>query len=158
MNNVIVTGLLVVAAVTAAAIAISTILPSIHSSSQSVVQANHEVASRIGTDISIIAIGTDYEGHNIDAWVKNVGIEPIEPLNLLDIILIRPDQHIDVLAYDRQGIFGTWKEDPETSTLIRGRTTHLKLVLPEGSPLMEGIHYLRVSTPNGIVTEKMFSK
>ena len=158
MNNVIVTGLLVVASVTAAAIAISTILPSIHSSSQSVVQANHEVASRIGTDIAIIAIGTNDEGDNIDAWVKNVGIEPIEPLNLFDIILIRPDRNIDFLAYDPQGIPGTWKEDPETRTLIRSQTIHLKLVLPEGTPLTEGIHYLRVSTPNGIVHEKLFSK
>lgn len=158
MNSVIVTGLLVVASVTAAAVVITTLLPSINESSQSVVRANREVATRIGTDIEIIAIAPDHSGQNIEAWIKNVGTVPIESFARSDIFLVTPGQSFELMTHDQLAGPGTWREEPAGITLSRSQTIHIEMVLPDGSPLGEGFHLLRVSTPNGVVAEKAFSK
>ncbi|MFP6891075.1 MAG: hypothetical protein VCF07_15255, partial [Nitrospinota bacterium] len=77
MDKVIVTGLLVIASVTAAVLVITTILPTISSSSQSVASAQREAADRMRTSIEIIAVSSNAAGTQIDVWVKNVGTKTI---------------------------------------------------------------------------------
>ena len=158
MNNVIVAGLLVVASVTAATIAVNAMLPSIHQSSQSVVMANHEAARKIGTEFEIIFVAPTQSGEQIELWIKNVGIEPIGPMRQSDIYVISPDQGVEFFTYGRDGIPGTWREEPETPSLSRGQTASIKLNVATSNPLAQGSHIVRMSTSNGIVKEKSFNQ
>jgi archaellum component FlaG (FlaF/FlaG flagellin family) len=158
MHNVIVAGLLVVASVTAATIAVNAMLPSIHQSSQSVVMANHEAARKIGTEFEIIFIAPTYSGDQIDLLIKNVGIEPIGPLYQSDIYMISPGHDVEFFTYSQAGGPGTWREQPEISSLSRGETANIKLSVSTSNPIAQGLHIVRMATPNGIVKEKSFSQ
>ena len=59
MDKVIVTALLVIGAVTAAVISITTIAPAVSASSQATGTAAHEASARILTSIEIIAVTSD---------------------------------------------------------------------------------------------------
>jgi len=52
----------------------------------------------------------------------------------------------------------TWTESPLGASWNRGETLHMAITLPVGSPLVTGDHMIRVSTPNGIVAERAFSR
>ena len=158
MSNVIVTALLIIASVTAVAIVISTVIPSIQKSSQLVVRNNQEIAERIGTDIKIIAVASHGDGQLIEAWVKNIGIQPVDSLSRSDVFVITPGQRFRRLEYDESLSNGTWHEVPIGAQLNRSQTIQLKLLLPLENSLDDGIHLLKIGTPNGIVSEKAFSK
>ena len=88
MDKVIVTGLLVIASVTAAVVVIMTIGPSVSRSSQSVVEAQRQAAERIKTSIEIISAVPRTNGVQVDAWVKNTGIASINAIDRSDVFLI----------------------------------------------------------------------
>ena len=89
MEKVIVTGLLVIAAVTGAGLIIATIVPSIADSSNSVATAQREMSTQIGTNVEIIAVSAPSDGRSIQAWVKNVGTKPILAISKSDLFLIK---------------------------------------------------------------------
>lgn len=157
MDKVIVTGLLVIGSVTAALVVILTIGPSVSGSSQSVLQTQREASVRIKTDIEIIAVAANSSGTLIDAWVKNVGVAPIMGLSTSDVFVVTPGVRYDSMVYATSGD-NTWTELPSGSTWERGQTLHMAIILPAGDPLVSGNHTIRVSTPNGIIAERVFSK
>jgi len=89
LEKVIVTGLLVIAAVTGAGLIIATIVPSIADSSSSVATAQREISNQIGTNIEIIAISSPTDGKSITAWIKNIGTKPILAISKSDMFLIK---------------------------------------------------------------------
>ena len=157
MDKVIVTGLLIIGSVTAAVMVILTIGPSVAGSSQSVLEIQNEASIRIKTNIEVIAVAADSAGTQVDAWVKNVGVAPIYGLASSDVFLVTPGSRYDAMAYAVSGD-NTWTELPPGATWNRGETLHIAITLPSGSPLGSGNHLIRVSTPNGIVAERVFSK
>lgn len=157
MDKVIVTALLVIGAVTAAVVVIVTVGPAISASAQSTGEAANEAATRIKTDIEIIAVASDVPGTKIDAWVKNVGTAPIMALNKSDVFVITPGTRFDAMNHAVSGD-DTWQEQPSGAPWNRGDTLHMVITLPAASPLVAGDHTLRVSTPNGISADKFFSR
>lgn len=157
MDKVIVTGLLVIGSVTAALVVILTIGPSVSGSSQSVLESQREASIRIKTNIEIIAVAANSGGTLVDAWVKNVGVASILGLDTSDVFVITPGSRFDAMAYAASGD-NTWTETPLGASWNRGETLHMAITLPVGSPLVTGDHMIRVSTPNGIVAERAFSR
>ena len=158
MDKVIVTALLTIGAVTAAMVVIFSIGPSINSSSQAVAESQSESADRIRTSIEIIAVTSNAAGTQIDAWVKNVGVEPISPVNKTDVFVITPGARFDAMTFNTAGGPNTWYDSPLSSPWNRSDTLHMVITLPVGSPLAVGDHQLKVSTRNGIVADKTFSR
>ncbi len=157
MDKVIVTALLTIGAVAAAMVVIMAMGPSINSSSQAVAESQNEAADRIRTSIEIIAVTSDAAGTQIDAWVKNVGVEPISPVNKTDVFVITPGTRFDAMTFNAAGGDNTWKDSPLSSPWNRSDTLHIVITLV-ASPLVVGDHRLRVSTRNGIVADKTFSR
>ncbi len=157
MDKVIVTALLTIGAVTSALVVIFAIGPSISASSQAVSESQNEAADRIRTSIEIIAVAPDAAGTQIDAWVKNVGVETIRPVSQSDVFVITPGTRYDGLTYNTAGGDKTWKEDPLGSSWNRSDTLHIIIDL-SASALIAGDHQLRVSTRNGITADMTFSR
>ena len=156
MDKVIVTALLTIGAVTAALVVILAIGPSITESSQAVSESQNEAADRIRTSIEIIAVAPNAAGTQIDAWVKNVGVQPISPVSASDVFVITPGTRYDAMTYNTGGGDKTWKEDPVPSPWNRSDTLHIIIDL-SASALTTGDHQLRVSTRNGISADITFS-
>ncbi len=157
MDKVIVTALLTIGSVTAAMMVIFAIGPSISSSSQAVTESQNETANRIRTSIEIIAVTADAAGTQIDAWVKNVGVEPIRAISKTDVFIITPGTRFDSMTYNTGGGDDTWTDNPVSSPWNRSDTLHIVVTLPAASPLVSGDHKFRVSTSNGITADKTFS-
>lgn len=157
MDKVIVTGLLVIGSVTAALVVILTIGPSVSGSSQSVLETQREASVRIKTDIEVIAVASNSAGTLVNAWIKNVGVAPIYGLATSDVFMVTPGVRYDAMAYAASGD-NTWTELPSGASWNRGDTLHITVSLPVGNPLSSGNHTIRVSTPNGVVAERVFSR
>jgi len=157
LDKVIVTGLLVIGSVTAALVVILTIGPSVSGSSQSVLEAQREASAIIKTDIEVIAVAANSAGTLVDAWIKNVGVAPIFGLSSSDVFVVTPGTRYDAMAYATSGD-NTWTELPAGSSWDRGQTLHIAITLPSGDPLVSGSHSIRISTPNGVVAERVFSR
>ena len=158
MDKVIVTALLIIASVAAATLVMTTILPSISSGSQSVVETQQESAGRLRTSIEVIAATSDVTGTGVDAWAKNVGLDPINPINKADVFIITPGTRFDAMTYSTSGADNTWVEDPPGARWNRGDTLHIKVFLPAANPLTTGDHVIRVTTHNGVSADQTFSR
>ena len=158
MDKVIVTALLIIAGVAAATLVLTTIMPSVSSSSQSVLESQQESAGRIRTNIEVIAATTTTTGTAVDAWVKNVGLDPINSIKKVDVFVITPGTRFDAMTYSTSGGDNTWVENPQGVNWNRGDTLHIKVILPSANPLVIGDHVIRVSTPNGVSADKTFSR
>ena len=155
MDKVIVTGLLVIASVTAAVVVIMTIGPSVSRSSQSMVEAQRQAADIIKTSIEIITAVPRSNGVQVDAWVKNTGVASIIAIDRSDVFLIRIDgAWAEAMTYDSgAGGSKTWSGD--LTEWNRGDTLHITIDLTN-DPLTAGNYLLRVSTPNGTISEHIF--
>ena len=158
MDKVIVTALLIIASVAAATLVLTTIMPSVSKGSQSVLESQQESAGRLRTSIEVIAATTSVTGSTVDTWVKNVGLDPITLFKKVDVFVITPGTRFDAMTYGITGSAGTWLEDPLGAKWGRGDTLHIKVNLPAADPLAIGDHVIRVSTPNGVVADKIFSR
>lgn len=157
MDKVIVTGLSIIGSVTAAVVVILTMGPTIAGTSQSFLESNKEASNRIKTDIEIIAVSSDPTGSTIDFWVKNVGVAAIPAVSKSDIFVVTPGTRFDAMAYAPSGD-NTWIENPSGTEWTRGDTLHITITLPAANPLTIGDHMLKVSTFNGVLAEKAFSR
>ena len=167
MEKVIVTGLLVIAAVTGAGLIIATIVPSIADSSNSVSTAQREMSNQIGTNIEIIAVSAPRDGKTIQAGVKNIGTKPIHAISKSDMFLIKEGAaapRYDVLTYCGTDIAGVdcvgkskvWAA-PVTSW-NRGDTLQVSILLSDADKIDDDGHYIQYTTVNGISDRKLFSR
>lgn len=167
MEKVIVTGLLVIAAVTGAGMIIATIVPSIADSSSSVATAQREISNQIGTNIEIIAISSPTDGKSITAWIKNIGTKPILAISKSDMFLIKegasaPRYDVltycgtDIVAIDCVGKSKVWAA-PVTSW-NRGDTLQISVLLSDADKVDEDGHYIQFTTVNGVSDRKLFSR
>ena len=159
MDNIIVSGLLTIGAVIAALVVVISVGPAIGRSSDAVLGSQQEASNRLRTNIEIIVAAPNAAGTQIDAWVKNVGMEPISPVSKSDVFVITPaSNRFDAMTYNPAGGDNTWTESPVGSSWDRDETLHLVVTLPVASPLAAGSHQLRVSTPNGVTADLTFSR
>ena len=161
MDKVIVTGMLVVGAVTAAAVVIMTIGPSIGSSSSSVLESQGESALRIRTSIEIIAVASNSGGTEVDGFIKNIGVATIDAIEKSDVFLKEDGNRFDAISYNNNGATLTWSGDLEEQGLSwsRGDTLHIEISL-SGSDVIDADkdYVLQFFTPNGAKSEKTFSR
>ena len=162
MDKVIVTALLTIGAVAAAMVVIFAIGPSISESSQAVVASQNEAAGRIKTSIEVIAVASNAAGTQVDAWVKNVGPDPIPAIEKSDLFLIQAGTRYDALTYNNDGVTTkTWYDDLKESGLPwnKADTLHITITLVGGDVILASTNYtLRMATPNAATAEKTFTR
>lgn len=168
MDKVLITGLLIIAAVTAAGVLFATIGPAIQSGGESVSSSITKDSERLQTNLQIISVmpnnyGIAEPGLVVDAWVKNTGSMDIKPISLLDVFLLRSDGAWgDYIAYlgapggpDLAG-GNSWSTVPaDLSNWVPGAPMHIKLCMKQNE-LSPGNYHLSVTTPNGVIDEHLF--
>ena len=160
MEKVIVTAILIIAAVTAAGVVLTSVGHSTSSSSQSVAQSYYEDANRTKTEIEIVAVGSLQAGSKIEAWVKNVGVAPIYAIDKSDLFLIQPGTRYDALTYNNNGTTSkTWYGDLREAGLTWNRhdTLHITIALSCADGIAATDYVLLMSTPNGKTADQVFS-
>ena len=162
MDKVLITGLLIIAAVTAAGVLFATIGPAIQSGGESVAGSIAQDSERLQTKLQIISVMPNHHGKVVDAWVKNTGSTDIKPISLLDVFLLRSDgawgDYIAYYALGGQNPAGgaSWSTVPaDLSNWVPGASLHIKLCMFQ-KELSAGNYDLAVTTPNGVTGEHLF--
>jgi len=182
MDKVLVTGLLIIAAVTSVAVIIGSIGPTIGRGGQEAKESQLAAAKKIATSFTIIdvipyiggyppppaqAVGCSGAGHScsIDVWMKNIGQAEIEPVSVLDISLLSStgEYYRDNIARDANCSYvagdPTWYALPCGKEIwLPNETLHLRLNGPRNlDRLSLGSHYtVYVITRNGVQEKFMF--
>ena len=159
MEKVIVSGLLIIASVVAAVIAVTVISSTSAGDQDSMFDSNRVATSFIGTGVEgLSAVVEDGNGAVISAWFKNVGSADISPISAMDVFLLRGDR----LSGTYIGIppaADSWSVlDPLGSAVWpRGETIHIRLVL-NANPIANGEYIVSLTTPNGVSGEVHFER
>ena len=182
MDKVLVTGLLIIAAVTSVAVIIGSIGPTIGRGGQEAKESQLAAANKIATSLTIFDVIPSMEGYppppgrtnacrgaghscSIDIWMKNIGQAEIEPVSALDISLLSStgEYYRDNIARDANcGYNGgdpTWYALPCGKEIwLPNETLHLRLNGPHPRDrLPGGSHYtVSVTTRNGVQEKFLF--
>lgn len=157
MDKVIVTALLIIAGVAAAGLVVTTLTPIIGSSSRSVVESQKNIASRIATDIKVIAVHPE-NSSTLKVMVKNVGTENINSVEQSDVYVSDIDGSRFVPLVHGSGSSDNWSVDSGDMPIwAQGKTVALTVRLSSASAL-ESSHgyFLNFSTPNGVASQYRF--
>ena len=156
MDKIIVTALLIIAGVTAAALVVTTLTPIIGKSSRSVVESQQDVATRIQTDIKVIKAHAS-DGENARAWVKNIGNANIEFIDLSDLFISSEDGTRFIPLSSGTSTPNYWSTE-KAGSWTKGETVEFVLKIDSGDALETGKTYLfSFSTPNGVASEYVFT-
>ncbi len=158
MSNVIVTAMLIIGSVTGAVIVITAILPSMGTSSQTVVEAQRAGAERERTALQVLGVAAA-DDCTINAWVKNTGATTIEGIDRSDVFLVRQDgSRFDALNYSSTGGAKTWSGDlKELGVAWEPNTTvQMNLKRATGDVAATGDYKLVMASPLGVTVEKPF--
>jgi len=154
VDKVIVTGLLIISAVVAASIVVITLTPSISIGSASVSDVSLQESDRIRTSLHILSAQVHDDGMSIDAWLKNTGDVPINPVSNIDLIL-RQDGAGGVYLLHGLVSGNRWSVVPGTiNVLNRGETVRLRIGLADAAT--PGLYHLSATAPNGVRAETTF--
>ena len=152
MDKVIVSGLLLIASITAVVMTISIITPTIGSNSESVVRSNRIAvdAASTGLDgVSAVAVGGS--GVSISAWFKNVGSVDVEPVTAIDVFLLTGDRQGGRYIPFLNGADSWEVVQPVGSNVwARGDILEIQLTLDQANPISPGTYKVSLKTPNGI--------
>ncbi len=159
MDKIIVIAILTIGGLTVAAGVALAIRSSASTSSQAIAESRYENANRTKTEIEIVAVGYELGGRKIEAWVKNVGVAPINAIDKSDLFLIQPGTRYDALTYNNNGTTSkTWYGDLEAGLpWNRSDTLHITITLSCADGIAATDYILRMSTPNGKTADKVFS-
>ena len=156
MDKIIVTALLVIAGVTAAALVVTTLTPIIGKSSRSVVDSQKDVATRILTDIKVIKAHASSET-TAKAWVKNIGNANVDFLEQSDLFISSVDGATFIPLTNGTSTDNKWTTS-KTGSWTKGETVEFDVSLKTGDALLKGTSYVfSFSTPNGIASEYTFT-
>ena len=145
MEKVIVAGLLIIASIVAAVLAITVLAPSSVDSKNSILSSNRVANSFVGTNIDgLNAVPDGGNGLAVSAWFKNVGSVDVEPISAIDVFLLAGDRLSGrYIPYsDTPTSTDRWEVIlPEDSDVwARGETLLIRLTLETSSPLSAGRH------------------
>ena len=156
MDKIIVTALLVIAGVTAAALVVTTLTPIIGKSSRSVVESQQDMATRIQTDIKVIKAHAAADT-TAKAWVKNIGNANVDFLEQSDLFISSVDGATFIPLTKGAGSNNEWTTS-KTGSWTKGETVEFDVNLKVGNALLRGTSYVfSFSTPNGIASEYTFT-
>ena len=161
MEKVIVAGLLIIASIVAAVLAITVLAPSSVDSKNSILSSNRVANSFVGTNIDgLNAVPDGGNGLAVSAWFKNVGSVDVEPISAIDVFLLAGDRLSGrYIPYsDTPTSTDRWEVIlPEDSDVwARGETLLIRLTLETSSPLSAGRHMVSLTTPNGVTGDVLF--
>ena len=161
MEKVIVSGLLIIASIVAAVLAITVLAPSSVDSKNSILASNQVANDFVGTNIDgLNAVPDGGNGLGISAWFKNVGSVDVEPISAIDVFLVTGDR--------LSGRYVPYSETPistdrwevvlpqDSDVWARGETLLVKLSLETSRPLSAGRYLVALTTPNGVTAEIFF--
>ena len=161
MEKVIVSGLLIIASIVAAVLAITVLAPSSVDSKNSILASNQVANDFVGTNIDgLNAVPDGGNGLAISGWFKNVGSVDVEPISAIDVFLLTGDR--------LSGRYISYSETPtstdrwevvlpdDSEVWARGETLLIKLSLETSRPLSAGRYLVALTTPNGVTAEIFF--
>ena len=160
MEKVIVSGLLIIASVVAAVIAVTAISSTSAVDQRSMFESNRVATNFVGTGIEgLSAVVEDRNGAVISAWFKNVGSRDIKPVSAMDVFLLSGNRFSGTYIEFSSPPSATdsWSVlDPAGSAVwARGETIHIQLVL-NARPIATGAYIISLTTPNGVSGEIHF--
>jgi hypothetical protein len=130
------------------------VYPSITASSSSITSATAKMSDRIESRVSIIQVGNN--GAEVEAWMKNIGINEITNIDQTDIFFGSPG---DFYRVD----YGSGPETPWWDYRIEGgnagwtQAVTIKVTIHLTDTLVPGKYILKAVIPNGINDETTFS-
>ena len=162
MEKVIVSGLLIIASVVAAVIAVTAISSTSAGDQDSMFESNRVATNFVGTGIEgLSAVVEDRNGAAISAWFKNVGSADIKPVSAMDVFLLSGNRFSGTYVEfsSTPSATDSWSVlDPAGSAVwARGETIHIQLVL-NARPIATGAHIISLTTPNGVSGEIHFER
>ena len=116
MDKIIVTALLIIVSVIAALVVIFSLGPIAGEGSEAASQSQSAGTDLVRTRIEMLGIKRDIAGTQIDAWVKNMGMEPIRPVSKADVVVTARGTRFDAMTYNTAGGDSTWTETPAGSS------------------------------------------
>ena len=158
MDKVIVSGLLIIASITAAVMTLSIIIPGLGSNSESIVRTNRIASDFASTGLNgLTAEAVGGSGVTISAWFKNVGSIDVEPISAIDVFLLTEGrQGGRYISYSDGPIASdSWVVDQpaDSNVWAIGETLQIRLTL---DPISPGTYMVSLKTPNGISTDISF--
>jgi len=156
MDKVIVTALLIIAGVTAAALVVTTLSTVVGKSSRSVVESQKDMSERIQTDVKVIQVHAS-TATTTKAWVKSIGNSNVNFIELSDLFIASVDGVVFIPLTNGVGVENHWKTS-KTGSWTKGETVEFEMTLKASNPLVNGTTYVfSFSTPNGIASEYEFT-
>ena len=161
MDKVIVSGLLLIASLTAAVITISIITPALGSDRDSITNSKRVATKFVGTGIEgLSAVVEGQNGAAISAWFKNTGATDIGPVSAIDVFLLSGNRfsgrYIEFSSTPPPAT-DSWSvlEPADSAIWAKGETIHIRLVL-NAVPIATGSYIISLTTPNGVSGEFHF--
>ncbi len=165
MDKVIVTVLLIIAAVTASVLVINSVLPAVGSSAGAVASAADKMDDRIRSQVSIIHITSelDASGNWVDSdsdgkfdvfiWVKNVGTSRITGIDQSDLFFGQTSNYARIPYVTYAGTqYAHWQYQVENGSEWTNTTT-LKITIHYSAKISQGTYSTKFIIPNGISDE-----
>ena len=158
MEKAITTALLVIASVIATIALTNAVIPAVQRGSGAVLAASSEVAGRVKTDLSIVVASGNTSSTEINVWVKNVGVQEVQAIDLSDLFLTTPTTigRIDYSATCASDSPDCWSYAFEGSATAWIQATTIKVTV-RLTTLATGQHTIKFVVPNGASIEKIFS-
>jgi len=161
MEKVIVSGLLVIASIVSAVLAITVLAPSSVDSKNSLLASNKAATSFVGTDIDgIKAVPDGAAGITVSAWFKNVGSVDVEPISGMDVFLLTGDRLVGrYIPYSNTpSAADHWEVvlPDDSDVWVQGETLLIRANLAISRPLSAGRHMVSLTTPNGVTGDILF--
>ena len=155
MDKAISTALFVIAGIIASMALINAVVPAVGRGSSALLMANSEASDRIKTDLEIIFSTGDTSTNEIVFWAKNVGTNPIKPIDVSDIFLTTPTTAL------RVPYTGSAAADPRWDYLIENGTEWTKTVTIKVTLHMDtlstGLHSITMISYNSVSDTEEFS-
>ena len=166
MDKIIVTSILIIAAITTAAIVVFSVTSNTRKDSQITANIQSSQGDQIRTKIRIVSVSANPQGSSIRAWARNIGSSDIEPINGIDVFLERMDNTWGTYIPFSVNNSLSWSlessSDSGTSSAIWEVDETVQFIInfpaDPSLPLADrpGIYQITLVTPNGVVETKSF--
>lgn len=166
MDNIIVTSILIIGAITTAAVVVFSITSNTSSDSQITAKIQSSQSQEIRTKIRIVSATVNPQGTSMRVWARNIGSTDIEPIDGIDVILERMDNTWgSVIPFSvNSGMSWSLESAPDSglsnSIWETDETVQFIIAFPDAPSLplaqRSGIYQVTLVTPNGVVEKKVF--
>ncbi len=166
MDNIIVTSILIIGAITTAAVVVFSITSNTGSDSQITARIQSAQSQELRTKIRIVSATVSHQGTPMRVWARNIGSTDIEPIDGIDVILERMDNRWgSVIPFSANSGMSWSLESASDSGLSNSiwepdETVQFIITLPDDPSLplaqRSGIYQVTLVTPNGVVEKKVF--